>query len=192
MAGCYSACRLRPLPVALWELSIFSGFNQQRVVVAGFLRFEPVLKRLSVVNAAVKTIGVRFGNHVIVIAAGVHETVHQDSIDLTVFERFIAPGQYPVRPGAMQAANDRASACFQRSANGVTVQIQSNDGIIKRHHGDKCADIDFACRQIRANASGVGDGDICAGISQQPAADNDLSEFRLLSGVNVIGLVSLF
>ena len=66
----------------------------------------------------------------------------------------------------MQASSDRAIAFFNRVANGVPVQVQSNNGVIKRHHGDECADIDFAREQIRANASGVRDGYICARIGE--------------------------
>ena len=57
------------------RLPVFSGLNQERIVDAGSPRFKPVLKRLSIVNAGVKTIGVRFGNHVISIATGVHKAV---------------------------------------------------------------------------------------------------------------------
>ena len=74
------------------RLPVFSGLNQERIVDAGFSRFQPVLKRLSIVNAGVKTIWVRSGNHVIFIATGVHEAVHQDSIDLTVIEWFVVLG----------------------------------------------------------------------------------------------------
>ena len=74
------------------RLPVFSGLNQERIVDARFPRFKPVLKRLSIVNAGVKASGVCWGNHVIFIATGVHEAVHQDSIDLTVIEWFVVPG----------------------------------------------------------------------------------------------------